>query len=149
VQEVKDDLEIVIQESKAVIEVSGLPVITGSRVQMRQLFSNLIANAIKYSKKDSAPQITISYEKDGPDASGEMKFHKISIRDNGIGMDNEHLSKIFIIFQRLHHKNEYSGNGIGLAICKKIMENHSGRIEVTSELNKGSTFNLFFPITNQ
>ena len=74
------------------------------------------------------------------------QYLKIQIKDNGIGMEQNHLLKIFTIFQRLHAKNEYSGNGIGLAICKKIMENHSGNITVESKLNEGTTFNLYFPI---
>jgi len=146
-QEVMDDLELVIKEKEAVIHSVNLPVITGSRVQMRQLFSNLISNAIKYGKTDIKPVITITtcftenIERQRPD----KKFHKISLQDNGIGMDKAHLSKIFTIFQRLHMRNEYSGNGIGLAICKKIMENHAGKINVESSPNEGSTFNLYFP----
>ena len=144
-KEVKDDLEISIAENNATLIIEELPVITGTSVQMRQVFSNLIANSIKYSKKDIAPQITIDYEI----ANESDKFYyKVNIRDNGIGMDKAHLSKIFTIFQRLHMRNEYSGNGIGLAICKKIMENHSGRIEVQSIPGNGSVFSLFFPINN-
>ena len=143
--EVKDDLEIIISENNATITLLDLPVITGTKVQMRQVFSNLIANAIKYSKKDVAPQIIIGYDI----ATEADKFHyRVYVQDNGIGMDKAHLNKIFTIFQRLHLRNEYSGNGIGLAICKKIMENHSGRIDVESTPGNGSTFNLFFPINN-
>ncbi|TRW22764.1 PAS domain S-box protein [Flavobacterium zepuense] len=144
-KEVKDDLEIIISENNATVIIEELPVVTGTKVQMRQVFSNLISNAIKYSKKDIAPQITISYE-----IANELDkfYYKINIQDNGIGMDKAHLNKIFTIFQRLHTRNEYSGNGIGLAICKKIMENHSGRIEVQSIPGNGSVFSLFFPINN-
>ena len=115
---------------------------------MRQLFSNLISNAIKYSKHDLRPEIKITSQiANGTEIqSNEKNFYKISISDNGIGMDSIHLSKIFTIFQRLHMRDEYSGNGIGLAICKKIMENHSGNITVESTLNEGTTFNLYFPI---
>ena len=109
---------------------------------MRQLFSNLIANAIKYSKAGVNPEINI-YRNIAAD--GDNDYYKVCVQDNGIGMDNAHLNKIFTIFQRLHLRNEYSGNGIGLAICKKIMENHSGRIDVESTLGVGSTFNLYFP----
>lgn len=140
-EEVKDDLELIISENNASIECAELPEIRGTKVQMRQLFSNLISNAIKYSKKGIAPHIKIEYEIE----PGE-NFYKVTIKDNGIGMDNAHLGKIFTIFQRLHMRNEYSGNGIGLAICKKIMENHSGRIEVESTLHEGSLFSLYFPI---
>jgi len=149
ISEVKEDLEIIISDKKTTIEVGKLPLIKASRVQMRQLFSNLISNAVKYSKTDIAPIIKI-FQVDNfksEISNQSTKFVNIQIKDNGIGMEKNHLNKIFTIFQRLHTKTEYSGNGIGLAICKKIMENHSGNITVESELNEGSTFNLFFPIS--
>lgn len=147
ISEVIDDLEIIIKDKKAKIEVGKLPVIQASKVQMRQLFANLISNAIKYSKTESAPVIQIFQTADFESEIGikPEDFIKIQIKDNGIGMEKSHLTKIFTIFQRLHAKNEYSGNGIGLSICKKIMENHSGNITVESTLNEGSTFNLYFP----
>ena len=149
ITEVKDDLEIIITDKNAAVEVVGtLPLIKASKVQMRQLFANLITNAIKYSKKDVAPLIQISQIELNENEVGKLsdKFIKIQVKDNGIGMEKSHLTKIFTIFQRLHAKNEYSGNGIGLAICKKIMENHSGIITVESEPNQGTVFNLLFPI---
>ena len=148
ISEVIEDFEIIISDKNASIKIGKLPVIKASRVQMRQLFSNLIANAIKYSKTNTPPVIEI-YEDENlnPEIPNQSsKFVKVQIKDNGIGMEESHLLKIFIIFQRLHARNEYSGNGIGLAICKKIMENHSGNITVESKLNEGTTFNLFFPI---
>ncbi|CAD0002976.1 sensor histidine kinase [Flavobacterium chungangense] len=148
ISEVVDDLEISITDKNAQIKMSKLPVIQASRVQMRQLFANLITNAIKYSKADTPPLIQI-YQDDNINTDipiQNTKFVKIKIKDNGIGMESGHLLKIFTIFQRLHAKNEYSGNGIGLAICKKIMENHSGTITVESTPNEGTTFNLYFPI---
>ena len=148
ISEVVDDLEISITDKNAQIKMSNLPVIQASRVQMRQLFANLITNAIKYSKADTPPLIQI-YQDDNINTdipNQNTKFVKIKIKDNGIGMESGHLLKIFTIFQRLHAKNEYSGNGIGLAICKKIMENHSGTITVESTPNEGTTFNLYFPI---
>jgi len=148
ISEVIEDFEIIISDKKAVIKIGKVPIIKASRVQMRQLFSNLISNAIKYSKTDIAPLIEISQEEnlDTEIPNQNAKFVKVQIKDNGIGMEESHLLKIFVIFQRLHARNEYSGNGIGLAICKKIMENHSGNITVESTLNKGTTFNLYFPI---
>ncbi|WP_427873501.1 sensor histidine kinase [Flavobacterium sp. MMS24-S5] len=148
ISEVIEDFEIIIADKKAVIKTGKLPIIKASRVQMRQLFSNLISNAIKYSKTDIAPIIEISQEENLDDEipNQNAKFVKVQIKDNGIGMEESHLLKIFVIFQRLHARNEYSGNGIGLAICKKIMENHSGNITVESTLNKGTIFNLYFPI---
>ncbi|KUJ59333.1 PAS domain-containing sensor histidine kinase [Flavobacteriaceae bacterium CRH] len=148
ISEVQDDLEIIITDKKAKIIIGKLPLIQASKVQMRQLFSNLITNAIKYSKTDTEPIIEISqienFESEVPNEAN--LFVKIQVKDNGIGMEKNHLNKIFTIFQRLHARSEYSGNGIGLAICKKIMENHSGKITVESNLNEGTTFNLFFPI---
>ncbi|KAF2326482.1 sensor histidine kinase [Flavobacterium ginsenosidimutans] len=148
ISEVIEDFEIIISDKKAIIKIGKLPIIKASRVQMRQLFSNLISNAIKYSKTDIAPVIEISQEEnlDTEIPNQNAKFVKVQIKDNGIGMEESHLLKIFVIFQRLHARNEYSGNGIGLAICKKIMENHSGNITVESILNKGTIFNLYFPI---
>jgi PAS domain S-box-containing protein len=145
--EVMDDLEIIITDKKASIKVGKLPLIKASKVQMRQLFSNLISNAIKYSKADIPPIIQIAQaENIESEIFNTNQFVKIQIKDNGIGMEKNHLSKIFTIFQRLHARNEYSGNGIGLSICKKIMENHSGHITVESYPNEGTTFNLYFPI---
>ncbi|WP_309845995.1 ATP-binding protein [Flavobacterium sp. 2755] len=146
--EVIEDLEIIITDKKAEIQIGKLPAIKASKVQIRQLFGNLITNAIKYSKEAVAPFIEI-YQAENLNAempNQNAKFVKIQIKDNGIGMESSHLLKIFTIFQRLHARNEYSGNGIGLAICKKIMENHSGNITVESTLNEGTTFNLYFPI---
>ncbi|MDR6967982.1 signal transduction histidine kinase [Flavobacterium arsenatis] len=149
IKEVLDDLELLIKEYDAEIILDTLPKISGSKVQMRQLFSNLISNAIKYSKKDVKPKIVITSEIFTTTVNlQENEFYKITVQDNGIGMDKMHLDKIFTMFLRLHMRNEYSGNGIGLAICKKIMENHNGKIEVESS-KEGSIFKLFFPIIKQ
>jgi PAS domain S-box-containing protein len=147
-KQVIDDLELVIRENNAVIKYKNLPSILGSEVQMRQVFANLITNAIKYKKSTVRPQINISSEiKDCVDLHfPNKKFHKICVQDNGIGMPEEHLGKIFTVFQRLHMPDEYSGNGIGLSICKKIMENHFGKIDVESTPGVGSTFCLYFPL---
>lgn len=148
ISEVVEDFEILISDKNASIKTGKLPTVKASKVQMRQLFSNLISNAIKYSKTGIPPIIEIHQEEnlDDEKSNQNTKFVKVQIKDNGIGMEENHLLKIFIIFQRLHARNEYSGNGIGLAICKKIMENHSGNISVESTLNEGTTFNLYFPI---
>jgi len=148
INEVKEDLEVLIGDKKAAIKIEKLPNIHASKVQMRQLFSNLITNSIKYSKTDIPPLIEIfQLDSSGDKTSdAENKSITIQIKDNGIGMEKSHILKIFTIFQRLHARNEYSGNGIGLAICKKIMENHSGSITVESKINEGTTFNLHFPI---
>jgi signal transduction histidine kinase len=143
--EVIDDLEIMIDDTSATIEYEELPIIRGSKVQMRQLFSNLIVNAIKYGKKETSPVVIIKYTEE-VDIHNGVNYNKISFADNGIGMEEAHVNKIFTIFQRLHMRNEYEGNGIGLAICKKIIENHSGHIIVESNIGEGSTFNLYFPV---
>lgn len=148
INEVKDDIELLITENDTEFVIAPLPKIQGSKVQMRQLFSNLISNAIKYSKKGIRPKIIITSEIVTANIKLQDKeFYKIQIQDNGIGMDKMHLDKIFTMFLRLHMRNEYSGNGIGLAICKKIMENHNGKIEVESS-EEGSIFKLFFPVTD-
>lgn len=145
--EVLDDLELMINENDATIKCDKLPIIKGSKVQMRQLFSNLISNAIKYNKENQQAKITIFCDQVNGNLiqMPEKLYSKISFSDNGIGMNPDHLGKIFTIFQRLHMKNEYSGNGIGLAICKKIMDNHSGKIDVKSSPN-GSIFTLYLPL---
>lgn len=122
-----------ITEQKAEIKVGKLPVIQAAKVPMRQLFQNLINNAVKYHKKGRKPIVTINADEDD-------HFWHFEIEDNGIGIDQENSVKIFNIFHRLHVREEYSGSGIGLAICKKIVENHGGTISVASEPNKGSTF---------
>lgn len=146
--EVIEDIELLINENGAMIECGLLPPITGSKVQMRQLISSLLSNAIKYKKDDIPPVIKITSElaKGFRGDEPEKVYHKITFSDNGIGMKSSHLQKIFTIFQRLHLRDEYSGNGIGLAICKKIMENHSGKIDVESAPGIGSQFNLYFPV---
>jgi len=140
-RDVVDDLEISIEENSATIQVAQLPTITGSEVQMRQLMANLISNAIKYRNAEN-PVIRIGMLKDDAENEG---FTGIGISDNGIGMERDHFTQIFTIFKRLHHRTEYAGNGIGLAICKKIMDNHQGRIKVDSVPGNGSTFALYFP----
>lgn len=132
VKEVERDLTNIITENNAVIKVDKLPVIIGDTVLIGQLFQNLIINAIKF-KGPQNPEIIIS----GKKINNEYLF---SVKDNGIGIKKEYLEKIFIIFQRLHGANQYPGTGIGLAICKKIVARHGGKIWVESEPGKGSTF---------
>jgi light-regulated signal transduction histidine kinase (bacteriophytochrome) len=129
-----------IEEKKAVIKINKLPVITASTAPMRQVFQNLIGNALKYHNNidGTPPEVSISCKS----TKNQWAF---AIKDNGIGIDAKYFEKIFIIFQRLYNKEEYSGTGMGLAIAKKIIESMGGKIWVVSEKEKGSTF--FFTIS--
>ncbi len=137
IDEVLYNLELVIDESKAIITWDPLPIIKSDRVQMKQLFQNLIGNAIKYNNKK--PYIHISTEKDDD-------YWVFGVSDNGIGIKSEEYERVFQVFKRLHTNEEYAGTGIGLAICQKIVERQGGRIWVESELGRGSTFYFTIPI---
>ncbi len=126
------NLQGVIRDTKAVVSYGELPVVNGDISQLVQLFQNLVGNAIKY-RKNEPPDISISVCK-------QQDHWLFSVADNGIGMARQHQERIFQIFQRLHTQKEYSGTGIGLAICQKIVELHGGRIWVNSEPGQGSTF---------
>jgi light-regulated signal transduction histidine kinase (bacteriophytochrome) len=127
-----------IEESHAVVSVGELPTIPGDRLQLGQLFQNLIANALKF-RGDQEPRIRIASQR--CDA-----FWEISVADNGIGIDPQFHDRIFIIFQRLHQRGAYPGSGIGLAIVKKIVEGHGGSIRVVSEAGKGACFRFTLPV---
>ncbi len=131
-QDVLLDLKDQILENKATIKINSLSDIYGDPVLISRLFQNLITNAIKFKSKRK-PLITISCEK-------RQHEYLFSVKDNGIGIQKEYQEKVFIIFQRLHSKDKYPGTGIGLAICKKIIERHEGKIWFESEIGKGSTF---------
>ncbi|WP_194973083.1 PAS domain-containing protein [Aquiflexum lacus] len=137
-EEVKILLKSQIEENKATIVYPQLPVINSQKSQLRQVFQNIISNAIKYRQKGLNPIIELKIEE------AKDQWHFI-ISDNGIGIATEYYQRIFVIFQRLHNKEEYSGTGIGLAICKKIVENIGGSIWVESEENKGSQFHIIVP----
>jgi signal transduction histidine kinase len=126
------NLRVAIDESAARITYSSLPWVMGDATQLLQLFQNLIANAIKF-KRDEPPEVHI----DAEPTDGMWLF---SVRDNGIGIAPEYFERIFVLFQRLHSRREYPGTGIGLALCKKIVERHGGRIWVESHVGAGSTF---------
>ncbi|HEX5153456.1 MAG TPA: PAS domain-containing protein [Parafilimonas sp.] len=146
IEEVKKELSELIVEKNVTIKAGKLPVIKAQPSQFQQLFFNLIENAIKYSRTDAPPEIEISAEKFlKEDGDTKSAFYRITISDNGIGFEQEYADTIFKLFQRLHGRNEYSGTGIGLAICKKIMENHEGAITARSEPGKGSAFIIELP----
>jgi light-regulated signal transduction histidine kinase (bacteriophytochrome) len=137
VQEVMANLKSAIDESKAIITSDPLPVVKADSTQLLQVFQNLIGNAIKY-RSQRTPRIHIGVE----DKGNEWLF---SFSDNGIGIAPQYADRIFRIFQRLHTRKEYTGTGIGLAVCKKIVERHGGRIWLESELEEGSTFLFTLP----
>jgi len=141
IQKVLRSISGTIEENKAIIKIDALPIIMGDAVLIGQLFQNLILNAIKFKRTEEPPEIIISGKKIN---DTEYLF---SVKDNGIGIPKEYSEKIFVIFQRLHNKSEYPGAGIGLSICKKIVERHGGKIWVESEQGKGSTF--YFTIVDQ
>ncbi|MCH7938145.1 MAG: GHKL domain-containing protein [Candidatus Marinimicrobia bacterium] len=140
-REVLDILEREIFTSKAVVNIEKLPEIEAEQFQMIQLFQNLIQNSIKYSKKDVPPEINVSCQ-------SKKGNWVIQFADNGIGFDPKYADRIFKPFERLHGRSAYSGSGIGLAICKKIVSHHKGHITVESEVNKGSKFIVHLPLKN-
>jgi light-regulated signal transduction histidine kinase (bacteriophytochrome) len=137
VRTVLADLQMAVEECGAHIEVGALPTVMGDATQLPQLFHNLLSNAIKF-RRDVAPLIQVRAEP----AGAAWRF---TISDNGIGIAPEYFERIFIIFQRLHARSRYEGTGIGLAICKKIVERHGGQIEVQSTPGEGSTFAFTLP----
>lgn len=140
-----------IEEKKAIIEKSQLPVLKCISFQIQQLFVNLIGNALKYSKADVAPIIRIECEKLNPGnfpsfiRSSRKHYYKISVSDNGLGFEQEYAEKIFILFHRLLNDPKYVGTGIGLSICKKIAENHNGYIVAEGKPGIGATFTVYLP----
>jgi len=147
----KLELSPTIEEKKAVIISENLPELNVIPFQIQQLFTNLISNSLKYSKENISPEISITATKvtaaddEQIPSSTKDKYYRITFRDNGIGFEQEYAEKIFILFNRLHNKNEYAGTGIGLAICRKIVENHKGFIFAQGEPNVGATFTVYLP----
>jgi PAS domain S-box-containing protein len=136
------NLKVTIQETGALVTNNDLPIVLGDHTQVVQVFQNLIGNGIKFQRSGVAPRIHISAENDSLDS----RFRVFKVSDNGIGIEPRHFVRLFEIFQRLHSKKEYPGTGIGLALCKRIVERHGGRIWVESEPGKGSSFLFTLPV---
>ncbi|MCX6214299.1 PAS domain-containing protein [Spirosoma sp.] len=157
------ELWMTIQQSNAEIHLGELPILMADRLQMRQLFQNLLSNAIKFCPKEVTPNITVSSRlvkhsdvsvklmsaKLEKNRVTEAWLAEISVTDNGIGFDEKYLDRIFQVFQRLHGRSQYSGSGIGLAICYKIAERHNGAITASSQPGQGSTFRVYLPIRKE
>jgi signal transduction histidine kinase len=153
VARVMEDLEVQIEETKAVVNVGSLPTVKGHRRQLQQLFQNLIGNAIKYHKPDAVPEVHISSRRASaedviPVATAKPldQYYLIEIRDNGIGFAQEDADRIFNVFTRLHGNAEYKGTGVGLSIVQKVVENHSGYIWAEGKAGEGATFRILLPV---
>lgn len=149
---VRQDFELLIEEKRAIISAGDLPVVAGIPAQITQLFGNLISNALKFTKDGRTPVINVTGALVTPDEMGRFKelkdgtsYYRISVADNGIGFSQAYAFQIFDIFQRLHTKSDYEGTGIGLAICKKIAQNHNGDIWAESVEGEGATFHILLP----
>jgi light-regulated signal transduction histidine kinase (bacteriophytochrome) len=155
IHEVLIDLDNTIQENKAVVHLAEMPSLSVDEAQLRQVFQNLISNAIKFKKPDVDPEIIIESKQITGKESGitmqEEDFSKlyydITIADNGIGFEQKYAEQIFQIFQRLHGRSDYPGTGIGLAIVQKAVENHHGYIYSESEPERGAKFHVMLPVS--
>src|SRR3984957_9154663 len=151
VKEVLSEMEGIILEKNAEITIDQLPILPASTVLMGPLFSNLISNSLKYTKKNENPRVRIRYE-EGPVTTGmngresETRYGRIYIEDNGIGFDQKYAEQIFDMFRRLHSNVEYEGTGIGLALCKKIVEKHRGYISAIGRPGDGAVFIVSLPL---
>jgi hypothetical protein len=143
IHDVISDLEIDVDRTEAKFKTDGLPEVWGIPSQLRQLFQNLVSNAIKFRKKDTAPLIHI-YE-GAQFLLNDRDYCRIVVQDNGIGFDPKFAEEIFVVFKRLHSYHEFEGSGVGLSICKKIIEKHSGFITAESNINLGSKFIIDLP----
>lgn len=151
--DVRNDLDLVIREKGATLRVDPLPAVVGDTLQLRQLFQNLLSNALKFSRPEVTPVVEVRHR---PVMGAETEamlllqpdtlYHEISVSDNGIGFDEQYADRIFEAFQRLHGRAAYPGTGIGLAIVKKVVENHRGGLSVNSRVGEGSTFRVYLPV---
>lgn len=148
VQEVKEELADTIEYKNAKVEISSLPHIMGVPFLLKQLFANLISNSVKYASPERSPVIQISAEPRTVNITAEDKklYHLVYVADNGIGFEQQYAESIFNIFTRLHSAVEYKGSGVGLALCKKIVQNHNGHITASGKPDEGSVISLYFPV---
>ena len=149
-EETKKELSDVIEEKQAVVESGKLPTLKVIPLQFHQLFLNILSNSLKYSNKETPPRITVSASLEPangiiPGHASEY-LHRISFSDNGIGFEQQYADKIFELFQRLHGKSEFSGTGIGLAICKKIVQHHGGVIKAQGVPGIGARIDIYLPM---
>jgi signal transduction histidine kinase len=154
--DIRNDLEMVISEKQARIQTGPLPTVMGNNSRLRQLFQNLVANALKFQQTGQQPFIDIqarpAHPQELPERLAEnedVHFWLITVADNGLGFDEKYKDRIFTPFQRLHDGTSYSGTGIGLAICYRVAESHGGAIDVSSQQDQGSTFKVFLPMEPQ
>jgi len=143
IQQIENDLELLISSKAAVITRNDLPSIDANAVLIYQLFYNLINNSLKFSKSDVPPRINVwhTYEK-----RGDLDYLKIMVSDNGIGFEMDFKDNVFEIFSRLNPKDEYEGTGLGLALCKKIVNRYNGSIFAVGRVNEGATFTILLPV---
>ncbi|HVF97604.1 MAG TPA: ATP-binding protein, partial [Flavisolibacter sp.] len=143
IKSIETDLEVALQKTGATLQYSKLPIVVGAPVLLYQLFYNLINNSIKFAKAGVPPRIIISSDAfDG----GNKKMVSITLQDNGIGFEPEHSERIFDTFTRLNSKDKYEGTGLGLSLCKKIVERHGGGITASGKPDKGATFTITLPV---
>lgn len=152
VKEVLADLEVSIEQRRAQVEVGDLPTIDADPMQMRQLFQNLIGNALKFQPPGNLPlvkvqsQLLVVFPPVGAEDGEDQTFCEVTVQDNGIGFDEKYLDKVFAVFQRLHGRSEYEGTGVGLAVCRRITDRHGGVITARSQPGEGATFIVRLPI---
>jgi signal transduction histidine kinase len=151
IEEVVDDFDLKINEKKAVVTVGSLPRVQGNKAQLRQVFTNLVSNALKFISSEVEPRITIRSKDIDPRELGlsldiDVEYCCVSVSDNGIGFDEKYANAIFSLFEKLNPKSAFEGTGIGLAIAKKIVDKHRGIITVKSEEGKGAEFNVILPL---
>jgi signal transduction histidine kinase len=150
IKRVLEDLELDIQEKRAIITVHPLPIVHGYKRQLQQLFQNLLTNALKYNSPNEQPQIeitaTTAFGVAEISLASDQHYHVITVSDNGIGFEQAQAEKIFQMFQRLHGKNEYEGTGVGLSIARKVAENHNGKITAEGNPGLGARFNVYLPV---